>query len=414
MRKRGDQLLALTKRMIDAAVPRDSDLFLWDGRLAGFGCRVHPTGRKTFIAQVRVASRQQRRVTIGPYGVFTVEAARQRAETIIRAAADGRDPQREKQEARRALTVAELCERYLEAARAGSVIARRGTPKTRETVETDAYRIARHITPRLGAIPAAELRRSDVQLLADQIAVKRPVKGQAGFNGGPGAASRVVGLLGGIYSWAQRRGLVPDDRPNPAHGVTKAADQARDRVLDADELRALGRVLAADQSPAASALRLIAVSAMRRGEATALRWSEIDGAGRCLRLENTKSGRSVRPLSAAALEVLRTIPRQEGVELVFGLGDPKKAFARLFDAAGLANARSHDLRRTYASTAANLGYADSTIAEMIGHARQGVTQRHYIRFADAVLLAAADRVAGQIAALLDGQEPAEVVRLAAP
>ena len=56
-----------------------------------------------FVAQVRVG-RAIRRVKIGPYGPFTVEQARQRAEQIIRAAADGRDPQREKREARDALT----------------------------------------------------------------------------------------------------------------------------------------------------------------------------------------------------------------------------------------------------------------------------------------------------------------------
>src|SRR4051812_40515163 len=109
----------LTKRALDAAEPQaGSEYFIWCGKLPGFGARIYPTGRKVFVAQIRIG-RKQRRVKIGAYGVLTVEQARDRAREIIQAAVDGRDPQREKQEARQAITVAELCEEYLQAARAG-------------------------------------------------------------------------------------------------------------------------------------------------------------------------------------------------------------------------------------------------------------------------------------------------------
>jgi len=91
--------------------------------------------------------------------------------------------------------------------------------------------------------------------------------------------------------------------------------------------------------------------------------------------------------------------------------DVRKAVSRVFDAAGLHDARSHDLRRTFASIAADEGYSDSTIGELLGHARQGVTSRHYIRRPDAVLISAADKVAARIAAMLGGTG-AEVVPLA--
>src|SRR5436190_556339 len=111
---------ALSKRVLDAAEPQAAEYFVWCGALPGFGARIYPTGRKVFIAQVRVG-RRTRRLKIGRFGVFTVEQARERATAIMRAASDGRDPQREKQEAREALTVAELCDQYLDAARAGLV-----------------------------------------------------------------------------------------------------------------------------------------------------------------------------------------------------------------------------------------------------------------------------------------------------
>ena len=69
---------SLTKRALDAARPRDTDYFLWCENTPGFGARIHPSGRKVFVAQVRVR-RAIRRVKIGLYGPFTVDQARQRA-----------------------------------------------------------------------------------------------------------------------------------------------------------------------------------------------------------------------------------------------------------------------------------------------------------------------------------------------
>ena len=88
----------------------------------------------------------------------------------------------------------------------------------------------------------------------------------------------------------------------------------------------------------------------------------------------------------------------------------KASIAELFDAAGLKDARSHDLRRTFGSIAADEGYSDATIGELLGHSRRGVTQRHYIRRPDAALIAAADRISAHIAAALGAaQATAQVI-----
>jgi integrase len=422
---------ALTKRAVDAAKPRAERYFVWCGDLSGFGIRVYPSGKKVFITQVRVG-RFQRRVTIGAYGPYTVEKARKRAEDIIRAASEGRDPQREKQEARNALTVAELCDEYLNAARAGLVMTRFKRPKRPATVAIDEGRVARHIGPLIGTIPARDLRRADVQRMADAIAKGKTAgtfkgkaegtkpRGRAVVTGGAGTAARVVELLGGIYSWGERRELVPS--PNPAHGVETARGEAKDRVLSADELQALGTALDASEaamSMAAAALRLIAFTGLRREEACGLRWSEIDLAGCCLRLESTKTGRSTRPIGKLARDLLQSLSRLSD-EWVFpnrsgnGRAELKASIAVLFDGAGLKDARSHDLRRTFGSIAADEGYGDATIAELLGHSRRGVTQRHYIRRPDAALVAAADRVARRIATAMGApEETADVVPLRA-
>jgi hypothetical protein len=319
-------------------------------------------------------------------------------------------------------------------------------PKRPTTVAIDEGRISRHIKPLIGKIPATDLRRADVQRMADAIAQGKTAgtfkgkprdkavvaeassgpsvtidpnvkpRGRAVVAGGAGTAARVVELLGGIYSWAEKRELVAG--ANPAHGVETARGEARDRVLSGDELRALCKALEANEgiSPMpVAAVRLIALTGLRREEACALRWGEIDISGSCLRLEATKTGRSTRPIGKAARDLLQSLPRLSE-EWVFpnrgdtGRADLKSSIAALFDSAGLTDARSHDLRRTFGSIAADEGYGDATIAELLGHSRRGVTQRHYIRRPDAALVAAADRVSTRIAAALAGpQVGAEVI-----
>ena len=245
--------------------------------------------------------------------------------------------------------------------------------------------------------------------------IKTKARGVARVRGGAGTAARVAGLLGGVLTWAEKRGLVSN--PNPVRGLDLRAHMAKDRVLSRTELAALGEAISAatERSPmAGNALKLIALTALRRGEAYALRWREVDFDASCLRLEQTKTGKQTRPIGNAAIGHLRSLPRLSD-EWVFpgragsGPADLKKSIAAIFDAAGLSDARGHDLRRTFA-TLAEAGYSDATVGELIGHAKRGVTERHYVRRPDSALIAAASRVAQTIATALDGRQ-AEVVTL---
>lgn len=414
----------LTKRRLDATKPAEKDTFLWCDATPGFGVRIYPSGKAVFIAQVRVG-RSQRRIKIGPYGPWTVEQAREEADTIIRNASRGVDPQAAKRALRDAMTVSELCDEYLTAAESGQVLTRFGRPKAAGTIALDKGRIARHIKPLIGRLRACEVTRADVQRMVDSIAAgktagsfdgKKP-RGRARVTGGAGTAARVVEFLGGIFSWAEKRGYVPEGH-QPVRGVERARSRPKDRVLSPGELKALGEALrdAERTTPlAAYAIELIALTGLRRQEAVGLTWLEIDELGKCLRLKETKTGRSTRPLGEPALELLRErIPKTNRV-YVFPRGDGegpaeiKKTIATIFDDAGLTDARSHDLRRTFASTAAEIGYGDGVIGELLGHAARGVTGLHYIRRPDRALVAAADETAKLIRLRMTGAKEAEVI-----
>jgi integrase len=246
-------------------------------------------------------------------------------------------------------------------------------------------------------------------------------RGLARVKGGRTAATRAVGLLGAIFTYALRRRMRTD---NPAHGVQRFADRKRERRLSDDEYVALGAGLRRAETaniwpPAVAAARFLALTGWRSGEALSLKWSELDLARRTARLSDTKTGLSVRPLSHAACDVIEGLPRRAGA-LVFpsSRGGPatvlhlKKTWLRFAKPAGLpADVTLHTLRHSFASLAADLGYSEPTIAALVGHQGRSVTSR-YLHSADAVLLAAADAVAERTAALMRGPKAeAQVVPL---
>ncbi len=412
----------LTKRVVNTLKPLPgADVTVMDSELTGYGVRMKPSGVASYFIRYRTPHGAERRLAFAKVGTLTPEEARAKARRLLAEAEDGADPSAERHQKRAALTVAELCEQYLEVARAGHVMTRFGKPKRASTVAIDEGRVARHIVPLIGKKVAGDLTHADVQRMCDAIAAgktagvfKTRARGKAVVEGGAGTAARVAELLGGIWTWGAKRGFVAGE--NPVKGVQKHKGDAKERTLSASELARLGAVLKENEQarPAAvAALRLIALTGLRREEACGLRWSELDAANSCLRLAATKTGRSMRPMGKAAIQVLDALPGS--AEFVFpnrngtGSADLKKALTDLFNAAGLSDARAHDLRRTFATMAAEGGYGDATIGELLGHARRGVTAKHYIRRPDAALVEAATRVSERIASAMDGDKEAEVV-----
>jgi integrase len=206
---------------------------------------------------------------------------------------------------------------------------------------------------------------------------------------------------------------------NPVHGVVRFADGRRERRLSDDEYRALGEALAKATAggiwPAAvAAAHFLALTGWRSGEVLGLQWGEVDLARRTAILPDTKTGRSLRPLSSAACNVLRSLTTGEGLVFPATRGDGPmlgfpKLWARIAELGGMPDdVTPHTLRHSFASMAADLGYSEPTIGALIGHKGQSITSR-YMHAADAVLLAAADTVADRTAELMGLQRATNVV-----
>jgi hypothetical protein len=211
---------------------------VWDTAIAGFGARRQKGPAVTYFVKYRTAGGRQRWQVIGRHGVLTPDEARDAAKAILGDVVDGADPAADKMATRKATTVAELCDLYLAEAEAGRLLTRRRGAKTPSTLLTDRGRIIRHIKPLLGRLAVAAVARADVERFMHAVAEGRTAgrfktghSGLARVSGGKGTATRTVGLIGAVFTYAVRQGLRTD---NPAHGVVRYAVGRRERRLKSD------------------------------------------------------------------------------------------------------------------------------------------------------------------------------------
>jgi len=409
----------LTKRLVDAAESREKDYVIWDDELPGFGLRVFTSGKRSYVLQYRALGRS-RRYTIGLHGVWTAESARQEAKVQLGRVAQGDNPAEERQLDHKAITVKELCTLYLNDLNAGLILGKGGRPKKLSTITSDIGRIHRHIVPLIGTRRVKDLTKADInKVLKDVMAGKTRVsvktnklRGKAIVRGGVGTATRTVGLLGGILTYAADAGIITT---NPAHGLKKPKDNVRCRRLTDEEYRTLGEMLREaekDEKYATTVeiIRQIALTGCRRSEMIGLRWLEADTDTSCLRLIDSKEGTSIRPIGLPVVEFLEARQKTRAGSYVFpGYGEDNafggfpNHWLQLFRRSSLSDVTPHVLRHSFASIGNDLGFTEVTIAALIGHAKGSVTSK-YIHTLDTALIMAADTIAGYIQGLLDGKE----------
>lgn len=412
----------ITKRIVDALkAPKPSrdgvkvrEHFVWDRELRGFGVQVMPSGLKSFVIQYRTPEGRNRRAVIGRYGLMTVEEARKLAHEKLVAVSKGVDPVAEEAKAAGLLTVAEVCDWYLAEAEAGRILGRRRRPIKPSTLAMDRSRVEAHIKPLLGRRQVASLKLGDVEGAQADIAVGKTSKPRAGSRGGAttggeGVAARTMSTLHSIFEHAVRLGKI---EANPAKGVRRIASAPRERRLSRSEIERLGKTLRAaaeegEHPTGLAAIRFLLLTGFRRMEALGLQRTWLDEEECAIRFPDTKSGAQIRVIGQAAIDLLLDQPKTKSPFFFpadWGEGHfigVVRVLDRVCQKAGLADITPHTLRHTFASLAGDLGFSELTIAALLGHSARGVTQR-YVHI-DEALRMAADRVADEMADLLDGR-----------
>jgi integrase len=401
----------LLKRAVDALNPEASrDVFAWDGELRGFGVRVKPSGVKSYLVQYRNSEGRTRRLVLGQHGPLAPETARNLAFKALAAVAEGKDPSAERHAAREAITIGEICDWYLNEAKAGRLLGRRNRPIKASTLANDKSRIDVHIKPLIGGRQARALRLSDIQTMQSDIAKGRTAKPRTGrggsTTGGNGAAARTVSTLQGLLGHAKRADLISF---NPADGVRKIAGKRKERRLSVAEIRKLGKALRdseKDEHPTAAAIvRLLLLTGFRISEGQGLQHAWLNAKAGFVSFPDTKSDAQIRAIGSEAIELLRSRPIVKGSPFFFPAdqGDghftaAEDCLKRLCVIARLEAVTPHTLRHTFGSVAGDLGFSELTIAAMLGHSAKSVTQS-YVHVDEALKLAVT-KTCAEIADLL--------------
>jgi integrase len=408
----------IAKRAVDGAAPSARRYILWDSELKGFGLLVMPSGIKSYFYQYRTREGRQRRATIGKHGEWTPAEARTKAEDYRTAVRKGRDPLVEKRALKEAPTVGEILDAYLES--------ESFKDKAASTQAVDRGRIERHLRPLLGRRHAHSLRQEDIRRTLNAIRegktskdVKTRKRGRARVTGGQGTARMSIDLLRAIFNWAEVK-------PNPCYGIKTGQSGIRETILE--DTASYGRLFATldrmeverrIRSPLADAIRFIAFTGCRRGEAAQLRWRHVDlKQGRIvLPPQSHKTGRKTgKPreiaLADAAKSIIARQPQGNDDDFVFApaRGDGaialSKAWRKVRAEADLPPSLGlHGLRHSIASHLAMDGAQAPEIMAAMGH-RQLSTVQRYIHFAQSAKHALAERAAAvAIAGMSTKEEP---------
>jgi hypothetical protein len=206
---------------VESLATRARPTVWYDDKLAGFGVRVMPSGRRFYFARYRNKHGRSRWFTIGEHGEVTAEAARIKAQRVLQTVAvDGTDPAGEREAFRAAPTVNDLFDRYI-----AEHVERQNKPRTQDSVKKV---VERDLRPEFGLLKVAAVTRQDVHKFHAAQAYR------------PRQANLILAILSKAFSlaelWEMRpEGAIPARRSN--------AIRSRERFLSAEELGRLGAVL---------------------------------------------------------------------------------------------------------------------------------------------------------------------------
>jgi integrase len=402
----------LTDFTVTKAKPKSKAYEISDGGQRGLRLAVRPSGAKSWIVRYRhPVTGTSRKLTLQP-GLGLAQARKITADAMYQVAQgiDPIDAKREQKQAKLAAvegTLHAVAKQYLDLA-ASKLRSRR----LYESI------LKRHVLPRLGERPVAELRRSEIIAVLDKVE----------SDSGPRAADMALAVLRSALSWHEKRSDGFRSPIIPGMARLKASERARDRVLNDDELRRVWQAAGDERIGLyGKVIRFMVLSGARRAEAVGLRRTEIEtmrenGSDIVVwRLPPSRSKNKrevVRPLSRAALAIVEDIPMiGEHSDLMFTLngvrpmtmnyGDRKDL---LDEIAGVEGWVLHDLRRVHRSLLSRCRVPFEIAERLLGHS-QPLLVRTYDQHSHLPAMAeAVEKVAAEIERIVSGEGGGQVIR----
>jgi len=374
----------LTKRSIDAFRYRGGWDVRWDNEIPGFGVRVYPSGKKSFVLSYRNARGKKRLIVLGRFGAdLTLDQARTRVIKERGRIKGGADPVGERKAARApSLTPDTTFREVLD-----SFIDKYAKPRQRTWKQTD--RILRVNCADWLARPIASITEADAYGLLDGFIAE-----------GQDATARVTrAWLRTMFRWAAKRKII--ERSVMVDIEIEIERKVRKRAYTAKEVTAIWNGAAKLDPIEAGFIKLILLLGVRKSELAGMRRSEFDDQGKptlwTVPHERTKTRKSQKeerlylvPLPKLAQRVIRGLPRLDN-DLVFpgrdpggpkvgGKKQPRKPLvpetalkAKVREKSKVEDWTYHACRDTIATWLHDQGHSKYERGLILNHAESGVT-----------------------------------------
>ncbi len=337
-----------------------SQCIYWDAGLPGFGLRVFPNGRSSYVCSYRYQMRK-RMADLGRSDVLTLDQARKKAKSYFASATDGKDPKSGIDQMRLAVSAKELAARYLE----------QHAKLKKRSWKADESFLNRYFIPRLGTHLAASVSRAEISAIHAEIGKAHPY-----------AANHYIGVVRKMFNFGRRIGLVPEEMRNPGSEIERFPEHRRRRYVTPAELPVLAQAINAEPNEfAAHAFWLLLLTGLRRNEILGAKWADIDWDAKTLFIGKTKNGEPVlTPLSRAAIARLDQIPKIKDNPYIICGTMPKQPlryldsmWRRIRAETGFRDLRIHDLRRTVGSWLVQDGASLHLVGAVLNHKDQKTT-----------------------------------------
>ena len=362
----------LTKKLVEGSLPKEKGYILWDDEIKGFGCRILPSGYKTYVFHyTSPTTKKYSYLKIGVHGNYTVDLARGKAKKWCADIAQDIDP-KDKQKAKavdqkKSILFSDFWQIFTD-----KYIREHHKPST---IRGNKSRIKNSILPFFGAKKMADIEQQDILTFKDSLS---HVKGNC---------TKCLNLLSTAFDQAELWGY-RHQNSNPCKKVAKYPDKKMERFLTAAELKRLEETLVSMVSSKISPYTLAAIwllifTGCRRGEVLDLKWEGVHLEDGYLYLKDSKVGVRAIPLSEKAKQLFAPLQKKEGNPYVFcgklpgmSLQTIDKTWQKIRILAGIPDVRIHDLRHSFASFALKKGIDLYTLSKLLGHKNIATTMRY--------------------------------------
>ncbi len=348
-----------------------------DSQVTGVSVQVTKTGHKSFWFATTVAGRK-RHAKIGTHPAITIEEARTRALAMRAAIERGENPFEEQHR----LKTMPLFKDFV------ALDYMPFAQQHKRSVDDDESKFRLHLNPAFG-----ERRMCDISLQDIQRYLTSLLKTLSKATG-----NRHLALLSRLFGLAVQWGRMTK---NPCTGIAKFKEGGgMQRFLTSDEASRVMEAAKQDQNAVAgAAIMMLLLTGCRREGIPQARYENLDLDQGLLLLPTTKPGKPRYViLNDAARALLSGMSRVDDSPWIFPgrflgtpLNNPRKAFLRILEAAGVDACRIHDLRHTFASLLVAQGASLFQVQQLLGHESQAST-RTYAHLTSSALRGAAQGV----------------------